>query len=91
MSNYQQRIGLDPIEQRSGGSLPSTSGFQLDPIEQRSGGSLPPTTGGFQLDPIEQRSGGSLPSTTASPWGRSVPSAPASGLSNIYDMFFGGD
>ncbi len=104
MSNYSNRIGLDPIEQRSGGSLPPTSGFHtspieqrsggsihLDPIEQQSGGSLPSTTGGsIHLDPIEQQSGGSLP-LTASPWGRSVPSAPASGLSNIYDMFFGGE
>lgn len=83
MSNYSNRIGLDPIEQRSGGSLPPTSGFHTSPIEQRSGGSI-------HLDPIEQQSGGSLP-LTASPWGRSVPSAPASGLSNIYDMFFGGE
>jgi hypothetical protein len=85
--NYQQRIGLDPLEQRSGGSLPATGGgFHASPIEQRSGGSLP-LTGGFHASPIEQ-SGGSLPST-ASPWGRSVPSAPAGGMSSIYSMFFG--
>jgi hypothetical protein len=87
--HYVDRMSFytSPIEQRSGGSLPSTSGFHVDPIEQRSGGSLPSTS--FHVDPIEQHSGGSLPSTSG--YGRSVPAAPASGLSSIYDMFFGGD